>query len=666
MSVATRQAPLLLNVDDNDIALYAKTRTLRHAGYEVMEASTGIEGLRLVADHQPTLVLLDVKLPDISGLEVCRQIKQDWPDTLVLQISASYVQDDDMARGLEGGADSYVTQPVAPNALVAAVRALLRIRAAEGALRASEARLQAVLASATDYAIISLDDTGRVTGWNAGATGVFGWQENEALGRHVAFAFTEDDRRNGVPAQELETARATGRAEDTRWMLRHDGMRFFANGVMTRLSDGTGGYVKILRDQTQQLIAEDALRELNTNLEARVEERTNELAEANQRLQQSQKMEALGQLTGGIAHDFNNLLQIVIGGLELVLRALPKDNSRTRRAAENAMTGSKRAASLTNRLLAFARQQPLMPRLININELITGMSDLLNRALGETIALRTDLALDLWSAEADPNQLETAILNLAVNAHDAMQGGGELTIATRNARLDEAFTEQMVEMLPGLYVVIAVTDTGTGMDEATLQRVFEPFFTTKEVGRGTGLGLSMVYGFVKQSGGHVTIDSDLGQGTTVTFYLPRAYGSATEDIVAQVDKAPGATASEIILVVEDDDDVRAYSVDTLRELGYEVLEARDGESALDVLRTRLDTAIRLLFTDVVLPGSRNGEELAAEARVLRPDLKVLFTTGYVRDAVVHQGRVDPGVDVITKPFSYADIAAKIREVLDRR
>ncbi|MDR6114681.1 MULTISPECIES: PAS domain-containing protein [unclassified Sphingomonas] len=393
------------------------------------------------------------------------------------------------------------------------------------------------------------------------------------------------------------------------------------------------------------------------------------LADMEAQLRQSQKMEAVGQLTGGIAHDFNNLLQVVVGNLEMLDRFLPIDeHPRARRAATNAMTGAKRAATLTQRLLAFSRRQPLAPQSVDAVRLVDGLSDLLTRTLGEQVSLVIEAAPDLWPAEADTNQLESAILNLAVNARDAMPHGGTLSITLRNATLD-GMTSMVAGPVPyptdpGDYVAIDVSDTGIGMDRATLGRVFEPFFTTKEVGKGTGLGLSMVYGFAKQSGGQVQIESRPGQGTCVSLFLPRFCGD-----VASVDAPPAPAirpdrGSETILVVEDDPDVRAYSTEALRELGYDVLEAEDGGSALALLDAPEASRIALLFSDVVLPGGMTGADLASAARSLHPDLKVLFTTGYARDVIVHGGRLDAGVALITKPFDFADLAARIRAMLD--
>jgi CheY-like chemotaxis protein len=329
----------------------------------------------------------------------------------------------------------------------------------------------------------------------------------------------------------------------------------------------------------------------------------------------------------------------------------------------HAMNGAQRAAALTQRLLAFSRRQPLDPKPVDVNVLINGLSDMVHRTLGETIAVETVLGAGLWRVEADPNELEAAILNLAVNARDAMPEGGRLTLETGNAHIDEAYAAAHAEVLAGQYVLISVTDTGAGMDPQTVAQAFEPFFTTKPVGKGTGLGLSQVYGFVKQSSGHVKIYSEPGQGTTVKLYLPRLAGDAVPESELDQPLNPEAGQEETLLVVEDDDDVRAYSVDSLRELGYRVLETRDGPSALRLLDQ--ESRVDLLFTDVVLPNGMTGAQLAAQARTIRPSLKVLFTTGYARNAIVHHGRLDSGVHLIVKPFSFNDLAAKVRDVLDK-
>jgi signal transduction histidine kinase len=415
--------------------------------------------------------------------------------------------------------------------------------------------------------------------------------------------------------------------------------------------------------------ASSELRDLNSELEQRVAEAVEERMKSEEALRQSQKMEAIGQLTGGVAHDFNNLLTIIIGGLDSIRRQIEKlpdgpELVRIRRAQAMALHGAERAAALTARLLAFSRRRALDPKSIDANRLVAGLADLLQRTLGETIALEAVSGAGLWRALADPGELENVLINLAVNARDAMPNGGRLTIETGNAFLDEAYVDALAEpVAPGQYILIAVSDTGHGMDEETLARVFEPFFTTKASDKGTGLGLSQVYGFVRQTGGHIRIYSEVGEGTSVKVYLPRAPAEAAEreesERLVEFSTEGGA---ETILVVEDHEELRAFSTGVLRELGYNVVEASSGRVALQVLQTKSN--LDLLFTDVVLPDGMSGRELADEARRRQPGLKVLFTTGYTRNAIVHNGKLDAGVNLISKPFTYDQLAAKVRALLD--
>jgi len=416
--------------------------------------------------------------------------------------------------------------------------------------------------------------------------------------------------------------------------------------------------------------ADDLNRELtrlNETLEQRVADEIRERMEVEEALRQAQKMEAIGQLTGGVAHDFNNLLTVIMGSLDNIRRQLEGpaeelDVARLRRLQSMAFQGAERASTLTSRLLAFARRQPLQPETIDVNKLAAGLTDLLQRTLGERIALETVSTPGLWLAKADPAELESALLNVAINARDAMPDGGKLTIETANVWLDDKYVTALTEPVPpGQYVMVAVADTGHGMDRQTLDRVFEPFFTTKEVGKGTGLGLSQVYGFVRQSGGHIRIYSEPSAGTVIKIYLPREVDPHAKASQPQIENAPDG-GSETILVVEDHDGLREYSTSVLRELGYRVLEASEGGEALELLTAGQD--VHLLFTDVVLPGL-NGRQLADQALQARPGLKVLFTTGYTRNAIVHDGRLDQGVDLISKPFTFASLAAKVRQVLDR-
>ena len=386
------------------------------------------------------------------------------------------------------------------------------------------------------------------------------------------------------------------------------------------------------------------------------------LEAAQSQLRQAQKMEAVGQLTGGIAHDFNNMLAVVSGSLDLLDRRTPEDDSRAKRLLSAAQDAAKRAANLTKRLLAFSRQSPLDPEVLDLNRLVSGMSDLFRHSLGAEVQLETVLAGGVWPVFVDQNQLESILLNLAVNARDAMPGGGRLTIETQNAHLDGRYTADEPGVVPGQYVMVAVSDTGTGMAPDVIAKAFDPFFTTKEVGKGTGLGLSQVYGFIKQSGGHIKIYSEVGHGTTIRIYLPRHVGVVTQGGEGVGAGSPGAESREVVLVVDDEAIVRNFSVDALTELGYGVVSAGSATEALAILTERPD--IDLLFTDIVMP-EVNGRQLADRARDLRPGLPVLYTTGYTRNAIVHNGVLDAGVDLIGKPFTVDELAVKVREVLDR-
>ena len=416
------------------------------------------------------------------------------------------------------------------------------------------------------------------------------------------------------------------------------------------------------------------LREAESNSHALAHANERLIAEAHNReaaesqLRQMQKMETIGQLTGGIAHDFNNMLAIVIGSLDMVKRRLTGDvDSRVRQGLDNAAQGAQRAAELTSRLLAFSRQQPLAPQPLEVNRLVSGMSELLRRTIGEQILVETVLSGGLWKAHVDPSQLENAIVNLCVNARDAMAEGGRLTIETANAFLDDAYAAGHIEVVAGQYVMISVSDTGSGMTADVIARAFDPFYTTKGVGKGTGLGLSQVYGFVKQSKGHTKIYSEIGQGSTIKLYLPRYYGksqaAALDARSADTDPmmVPMAKPGETILVVEDEERVRAMSVASLIDLGYTVLDMVSPNEALAILAT--DRKVDLLFTDIVMP-EMNGRQLAEKAVALRPGLPVLYTTGYTRNAIVHNGMLDAGVQFIPKPFTFSQLATKVRQVLD--
>jgi PAS domain S-box-containing protein len=514
----------------------------------------------------------------------------------------------------------------------------------------AEGRFQHLVEAVVDYALFMLDANGIISNWNTGAERIKGYRAAEIVGRHFECFYTEEDRAAGVPRRALAVAAKEGKFEAEGWRVRKDGSRFWASVVINVVRDKRGsiiGFVKITRDVTERREAQNAL------------------TRAQEQLAQAQKMEGIGQLTGGVAHDFNNLLTIIIGNLEIlqrVIRSRPTDTATLARSTEHAMRGAQRAAALTQQLLAFSRMQPLDPGPVDVNGLVTAMSELLRRTLGEQIAIETVLAAGLWQVFVDANQLEVSIINLAVNARDAMPAGGKLTIETANVSLDANYAAAQAEVVAGEYVVLCITDSGTGMTREVRARAFDPFFTTKDFGQGTGLGLSQVYGFVKQSGGHVKLYSEPGHGTTVKLYLPRRHTAAGDSVETQVATvAPYGARGETILVVEDDDDVRDYTTSVLRELGYLVLEAPNAAVALNIAGG--NSPIDLLFTDVGLPGGVNGRHLADAARKRRPGLRVLFTSGYARNALVHDGRLDPGVVLITKPFTYAALASKIRDVL---
>ncbi|MFC7551154.1 PAS domain S-box protein [Pseudoroseomonas wenyumeiae] len=510
----------------------------------------------------------------------------------------------------------------------------------------SERRFRLLVEGVTDYAIYMLDTNGRVSNWNAGAERIKGYTLADIVGQHFSRFYTPEDIESGLPWRALETARSQGRYEAEGWRCRKDGTRFWASVVIDAIYDeGTlVGFAKITRDLTERREAQQQL------------EQSREL------LFQAQKMEAVGQLTGGLAHDFNNLLTGISGSLELLKARVSQGRlDDLDRYINSAQGAANRAAALTHRLLAFARRQTLDPKPTRPNKLAADMVDMVQRTVGPSIQLETVLAPGLWLTLCDPNQLENAILNLCINARDAMPDGGRLTIETSNIRLEGAAARQH-DLEPGEYVAVAVADTGTGMPPDVAERAFDPFFTTKPTGQGTGLGLSMIYGFAKQSGGQVRIRSEVGRGTAVTIFLPRHLGEADEATPPpRRVSLPRAEAEQTVLVVDDELTVRMLVAEVLEELGYVAIEAADGASGLKVLQS--DVPVDLLITDIGLPGHVNGRQMADVARQTRPALKVLFITGYAESTVLGNGMLEPNTHVLTKPFSMEALANRIKAII---
>jgi len=536
---------------------------------------------------------------------------------------------------------SPIPDPTAPSGVGGIlITAVETTEAVKSKARASEERDR--LWTLSEDMLARADYSGNMSAVNPAWTKVLGWSEHDLLTNPYADIINPEDV--GATVAALQVMGATG--QPTRFenrILSKDGVWKPIGWTVSPEPDGVN-FIAVGRD-----LADYKAREA-------------ELLRTQEALRQSQKMEAIGQLTGGIAHDFNNMLAIVIGGIDLATRRLKRGEAGAEQMLEGAREGATRAATLTQRLLAFSRQSPLSPERLNINDIVAGMSDLLRRTLGEPVAFEAVLAGGLWRCSVDRAGLESAIINLALNARDAMPSGGKLTVETCNMFLDERYANRELGVAPGQYVMVAVTDVGVGMTHDVIEKAFDPFFTTKPVGKGTGLGLSMVYGFAKQSGGHVRIYSEAGRGTTVKIYLPRHFGSTEEEVVVtQAQSLNPTMGGETVLVVEDEEGVRRMSCEALKDLGYRVYEASSGEEALKVYDAV--GTVDVVFTDIVMSGM-TGREMADLLRQKTPGLKVLYTTGYTRNAVVHNGVLDHGVALLTKPFTIEDLALKLRAVLE--
>jgi PAS domain S-box-containing protein len=505
-------------------------------------------------------------------------------------------------------------------------------KATEDALRESEDRFRLLVQSVTDYAIYMISPTGVITNWNPGAERIKGYKREEIVGSNFAVFYTEEDRAKGMPAQTLATATAEGRFEQESWRVRRDGTRFWAHVVVDAIRDETGkllGFAKVTRDITERKQAAEALER------------------ANAALFQLQKMEAIGQLTGGVAHDFNNLLSVISSSVEVLATRI--QNYADKKVLDAVRRAVERGALMTQQLLSFARQQPLMVENYDLNAVINGFEPVLRRAGNSAIEMEIRSAQDCATVLLDAARFEAALLNLVVNARDAMPDGGKLEVAVENVHLDAG---EVGNLTPGSYVRVSVADTGTGMPPAVVARAFEPFFTTKEIGKGTGLGLSQVYGFIAQSGGDVVIDSEEGVGTTISMYLPVVEGEPDERI---------ATAGErvdTVLIVEDEPEVLDAAAQLFRSIGYEVVTTTNGVDAMAILKRRSD--IDILFTDVVMPKGMTGIQLARQAREFRPDLKVILASGFPLPALRAQyGRIDDFAFVV-KPYLLAELAKALR------
>ncbi|TNC16460.1 response regulator [Methylobacterium terricola] len=638
---------VLLADDNADMRAYVG-RLLGDGGHVVEAVGDGLAALEAARRRAPDLVLSDVMMPGLDGFGLLAALRDD-PALRGIPVILLSARAGEEARieGLAAGADDYLIKPFSARELQARVETNLRLarvrRESADALRQVNETLEAQVAARTrerdrmwrlskDVMIIARFD-GTVTALNPAWREVLGWEPADLVGGSFLDFVHPDDR--------ARTVAETGRLEHGQATLLFENRYRHADGSYRTLSwtavPGEGHLHAVARDVTEQRELEEAFR-------------------------QSQKMEAVGQLTGGIAHDFNNLLTGIVGSLDLLSTRLSQGRLDVApRYIEAALTSAHRAAALTHRLLAFARRQPLDPRAVDANALVASLEDLVCRTLGETVTLETRLGEGLWPTLCDANQLESAILNLAINARDAMPEGGRLTIETRNVELDAVFAAAHGNVAAGSYIRLAVTDTGTGMPPEVVRRAFDPFFTTKPIGQGTGLGLSMIYGFARQSDGHAVIASEVGRGTTVALYLPRHTGPLAEASPSPAEAPlPVAGSGETVLVVEDEPAVRSLIVDVLRDLGYRALEAQDGPAGLAALRAagRID----LLVTDVGLPGL-NGRQLADAAREHRPGLKVLFITGYAENAAM-AGFLAPGMQMITKPFPVDLLARRIRTMIE--
>jgi PAS domain S-box-containing protein len=639
----------LLIVDDNAATRYALRRRMERQGFTVSEAGTGTEGLAMIDAQVPDALILDVNLPDMSGFDIVRQLRAAPRTALlpVVHVSAASIQTGDIVTGLEAGADAYLVHPVDPDVLLATLRTLLRVRDTEYALRESEERFREIFANVS-APIAVMDGSLKVHEANHAFAQLLGQDAGE---RSVLRSFSEDQGsaldglREALEAGErwmgTLSMRVKGELRETEWQVSPYRV--------------TGMSLVFIEDVTEHRRREQSHLQQLDSVNSRLAHEVAERARTEEQLLQAQKMDAIGKLTGGIAHDFNNLLTGIVTGLELVKKRT--EDGRTEKVmayADAALASARSASALTHRLLAFARQQPLDTRATDLNQHVRSLEDLLGRTIGKGICLTLELTSRGAVAMVDTGQLESAVLNLVINARDALPVGGNIWISTF-----ETYSQGHSRMTDGSYIALTVRDDGVGIEHHLIDKVFDPFFTTKPIGQGTGLGLSTIYGFARQSGGDVQIRSVVGHGTEVTLMLPAADEQSVEPPAPCAVAAPGA--GEHVLIVEDTASVRMFVNEVLMDAGYRCTQAADVGTALACLEH--DATIDLLLTDVGMP-EMNGREVAHRGRGWRPELPVLFMTGYAENAVNRQDFLGERMDMILKPFQLVDFLSKVRAMLD--